>query len=441
MAEPETIPHQLGDYAVRSFAVSVVAGPDKGKAITAASDVLTIGTGDTNDLVLSDSTVSRYHLELRRVRDRILLADNGSTNGVEAGGVLIERGTVRPGSLLRLGRTTVKVEEGEAIQLAAANRDQLGTLRGRTPAMRHVFALIENLCKSAVPVLVLGETGSGKEGIARAIHDGSPRKVGPFEVVDCGTLLSTLIASELFGHERGAFTGATSQHQGAFERANGGTLFLDEIGELPLELQPALLGVLERKTIKRVGGTEQVPVDVRVVAATHQDLRALVNSGRFRQDLYYRLAVVPLRVPPLRERPEDLELLIGHFIKEAGREEAARDLYSPAVLQGLKAHPWPGNVRELRNFVEATLLLGEMPSLGEDGRPLPRPTARSVGIDPALLERPYSEARGTLVEAFEAAYLDRLLERAEGNVSLASRLAGMNRSYLRELIARHRPEQ
>jgi DNA-binding NtrC family response regulator len=435
-----TVPHKTSGLALRALSVEVVAGPDVGKRIVAKRDSLTIGTAKGNDLELSDDTVSRFHLELERVSDRIFLRDNGSTNGVEAGGVLIHAGVVRSGAILRCGKTKLKVDDADPITLEVLEGDELGGLRGRAPIMRRLLADVDRAAQSDAPVLILGETGSGKEVIARALHDASARAGQPFEIVDCGTLMPNLIASELFGHEKGSFTGAVGSHAGAFQRAQGGTLFLDEVGELPEALQPVLLGVLERKMLRTLGGTQMIPVDVRIIAATHRDLRAAVNAGRFRQDLYYRLAVIVCKVPPLRDRLEDLVPLIEQFLAEAGHEGPLEELFPDEVFEMLRAHPWPGNVRELRNFVEVTLALGRAPSLEGDGAPAIK--RREGGLDLSeLIDLPYSVARGRLLEEFESSYLAHLIERAGGNVSKAARIANMNRSYLRQLMARYNPKR
>jgi DNA-binding NtrC family response regulator len=306
--------------------------------------------------------------------------------------------------------------------------------------MRQLMAQVQKAAKSEVPALIVGESGTGKELIARALHDLGPRADGPFEVLDCGSLSPNLVASELFGHERGSFTGADRRREGAFERARGGTLFLDEIGELPAELQPTLLGVLERRQLRRVGGQDVVPVDVRVVAATHRDLRAEVNQNRFRLDLYYRLAVVTLRVTPLRERAEDVPLLVEHFLREAGHDGRVGTVFPHETLERLIAHDWPGNVRELRNVVDATLAMGEAPVIDPlGGEPESAAEADPHAIPIArVLRLPYKRARATVLSEFEARYLRHALDEAEGNVARAARSAGMDRSYLFGLLKRHR---
>ncbi|MBX3270515.1 MAG: sigma 54-dependent Fis family transcriptional regulator [Sandaracinaceae bacterium] len=418
---------------IRSLEVEVIAGPDAGARAGGASDALTVGTADTNDLCLTDPTVSRYHLELRRAGDGLYVVDHGSTNGTRFEGARLERATVPAGSTLTLGHSVIRVSDGARITLPLHEGDELGGLYGRTPVMRHLMARVAKAARASSPVLIVGESGTGKELIARAIHEGSERAAGPFVTVDCGALSPALVASELFGHEKGAFTGADRRHAGAFERADGGTLFLDEVGELGADLQPALLGVLERGRFRRVGGREEVRADVRVVAATHRDLRAEVNAGTFRLDLYYRIAVVVLSSPPLRERVEDVPVLVEHFLREAGHAGPLEEVFGPDALAELCRHRWPGNVRELRNVVEATLAMGEAPALDA---PLAPGDPGALAPD-ALASLPYKEARRVLLDDFERRYVARLLERHDGNVSAAARAGSMDRTYLIKLIGRH----
>jgi DNA-binding NtrC family response regulator len=294
------------------------------------------------------------------------------------------------------------------------------------------MASVSRVAKTDASVLIIGETGSGKEVVSRAIHDNSTRSGGPLEIVDCGSVLPTLLASELFGHEKGAFTGAERQHVGAFERANGGTIFLDEIGELPLQLQSALLGALERRSFKRLGGKDVVEVDVRLISATNRDLRGAVNAKTFRQDLYYRLAVVPLPLPALRERKEDIPMLARHFVELSGYQGDPSEILTAEVLASFDEHDWPDNVRELRNAIEAVLAVGNVATLRSERAP----SVAAGGADPfeSLTELPYHDARDALLEQFEPTYLRRLLARSDGNVSEAARTSGMNRTYLTRLI-------
>jgi DNA-binding NtrC family response regulator len=294
------------------------------------------------------------------------------------------------------------------------------------------MARIRALAKTSTAVLITGESGTGKELIAQALHELGPTRVGPLVAVDCAALSPNLVASELFGHERGAFTGADRPHAGAFERARGGTLFLDEIGEVPLGLQSCLLGVLERRSFRRVGGKADLPLDARIIAATNRDLREGAHSGRFRLDLYHRLAVVVLFAPPLRERLDDIPILVEHFLRKSGHAGPSA-LFDEKTLRSLSERRWPGNVRELRNWVEATLALGEPPPLEEDAPP-PKPSADAIS---AVLHLPYKQARARLLWEFEERYLQEQLERSSGNVSRAARQSGMDRTYLISLLQRH----
>ncbi|MDQ3037834.1 MAG: sigma-54 dependent transcriptional regulator, partial [Myxococcota bacterium] len=307
---------------------------------------------------------------------------------------------------------------------------------------------VQRAAATEAPVLLVGESGTGKEVVARALHDRGPRASEPFVVVDCGALTPTLVASELFGHERGAFTGADRQHTGALEQAHGGTLFLDEIGELPRELQSVLLGALERRAFRRVGGRAEVQVDVRLIAATNRDLRSEVNGGSFRLDLYYRLAVLQLELPALRDRPADVPLLLEHFLRELGYRGDVAQLFPDDAMRALLEHRWPGNVRELRNVAQATLALGLDSllhnGLGRDacGDAAAARAGSAESSDPMslpigeLFAMPFKEARQQALGSFETRYLGHLLERTSGNVSQAAREAGLDRSYLFSLLRR-----
>jgi DNA-binding NtrC family response regulator len=330
--------------------------------------------------------------------------------------------------------------------------DRFGDVLGTTPAMRRLFALLAKAATTEATILVQGETGTGKEALAEAVHQMSRRAKAPFVVVDCGSIPHELIASELFGHAKGSFTGAAADKQGLIEAANRGTLFLDEIGELALDLQPQLLRVLDRRQVRRVGETHAIDVDIRVIAATHRDLRAMVRAGQFREDLYYRLAVVATHVPPLRERKADIPALATWFAERMGRGTFAQ---SPALSELLDRHDWPGNVRELRNVVERALSLGDA-TLGELGDGGGRPATGSEPAEPAeppvrrpssgsapgipvgdVLDLPFKEAKAALVESFERDYLTALLARHRGNISRAASEAGIDRNYIHRLVKKY----
>jgi DNA-binding NtrC family response regulator len=439
--DARTVPHLVKSVPVRSLRAEVIEGPDRGAGRIADADAITIGTAPNNDLVIKDETVSRYHLELRRIDGRIVVQDHGSTNGTKLGVVALERATIPPGTVLELGKTAIKVDDGETIDCEVLANDRLGRIIGRTADMRRLLAVVSRAARTEASALILGETGTGKEVLAYAIHDASSRAGKAFETVDCGSLLPTLVASELFGHEKGAFTGAENKHIGAFERADGGTLFLDEIGELPLQLQATLLGALERKSFRRVGGTKPITIDVRVLAATNRDLRAEVNKGGFREDLYYRLAVLLLRIPPLRERTDDIPLLVEHFLRDTGHAGRVDDVIPKAVMDSLKHHRWPGNVRELRNFVEAALAMGEAPAIDGADRPSqdsfdgPNNGEMSVRLTMQNFDnKKYRDARDVVLREFEHVYFTALLEKTRGNVAMAAREADMDRTYLAQLL-------
>jgi DNA-binding NtrC family response regulator len=403
---------------VRQFAVAVVAGPDRGARVESRGEELSVGTSDGNDLQLTDASVSRHHCAFRAGDRGLELRDLGSRNGTFVGEAEVLRAFVRSGAAIRLGKTTLELTVlDRELEQPLATGDRLGPIIGGSPTMRRLYPLVEQYGASAATVLVTGETGTGKELIAEAIHAASDRRDGPFVVVDCGALSHDLAESELFGHERGAFTGADTERVGAFEAAERGTVFLDEIGELPLALQPLLLRVLENRTVRRVGANEHRTVDVRVVAASHRDLRAEVNAKRFRADLFYRLAVLRIDVPPVRERTADIPALATHFWTGF-----RTDAPPPALLEHLAGQSWPGNVRELRNAVERAALLGWTPEVAAVG-----PGARLT----------YQQAKERAVLEWERAWVEELIGAHAGNLSRAARAARMGRSNLREIARRH----
>jgi len=426
----------------RSFRLRVVSGPDQGKEHMLDEGTTMVGTHNENDVVLTDATVSRYHLEIRVRRDGIEVRDLDTTNGTKHGGAKIGSVVLTGAARLRLGKhTEMDVEPVDTnVDLSEWSSDRFGDVLGTTQPMKRLFALLAKAAPTEATILLQGETGTGKEAIAEAVHRTSRRSKGPFVVVDCGSIPHELIASELFGHAKGSFTGAAGDKQGLIEAANHGTLFLDEIGELALDLQPQLLRVLDRRQVRRVGETQSVDVDIRVVAATHRDLRAMVKAGQFREDLYYRLAVVATFVPPLRERKADIPALATWFAEKMGRGSFAQ---SPALLDQLQKHDWPGNVRELRNVVERALSLGHaaLADLGEGQRPASQPGVDEGGekrqSNPDVLELPFKEAKAQLVEAFERDYLTALLARHHGNISRAAAEAGIDRNYIHRLVKKY----
>ncbi len=437
MAQPPAPPgtHPLersGSFSVKTLMVEVTAGPDSGLRVEAPEDRLTVGTARANHLVLTDPTVSRFHLELSNEKAGIWVRDLGSRNGTLAAEVFIECGRIPVGAELLVGRSRLRVYDGAERKVDGHDAPVLVDMLGDERSMRRLMGTIRRVATTSLPCLITGESGTGKELTARALHAQSGRAGRPFVVVDCGALTPSLMASALFGHERGAFTGAEQRRAGAFERAHGGTLFLDDVGELSLELQPQLLGVLERKRFVTVGGSQELEADVRVIAATSRDLRGEVNRGAFREDLYYRLAVVTLDVPALRDRIQDLPLLAEHFFREAGGSQPFEQAFKPPVLEQMARHGWPGNVRELRNFVEAMVVMGELPE-----RSSSPPSALGLALPAELLEKSYAQARAEVLGAFEQRYLPHLLASAQGNVSGAARRASMDRSYLIKLLEKH----
>jgi DNA-binding NtrC family response regulator len=441
MSDLETqLQPRADEQIVSTLRVEVVDGPDKGKHVV-GGDVVSVGQARDNALALADFTVSRYHLDVTVRPGGILVTDLGSTNGTYIGAVRIERAFVPPGTLLRIGGTTIRFDDAVRRKVPAPHggaRSDLAGMIAVSPQMLRLFADVERVAATPSSVLIVGESGTGKERVAEALHARSPRARAPLVTIDCGALSSNLLASELFGHERGAFTGAERLHRGAFERAANGTVFLDEIGELPAADQSALLGVLERRRFRRVGGSTDLDLEARVIAATNRDLRAEVNTGRFRQDLYHRLAVVVLRLAPLRERREDIPVLIEHFARELGAVGPIATLFGADQLAGWQRHPWQGNIRELRNAVEAALVVGPQPD-STDPAAWSSTHAPSSGFDgdPGGPLLPYKDQRAAVVRDFERAYLTRLMAQAGGNVSQAARIAKMDRSHLIDLLHRH----
>jgi DNA-binding NtrC family response regulator len=394
-----------------------------------------IGSGAGSDARLSDATISRRHLSVALVEGGVLARDLGSTNGSFVRGARFNELILGFGAEIQIGQTVLKyVPEEEPVDVAPAEAESFGALVGRDPKMRQVFRLLSDVAATDATVLLEGQTGTGKELLAEEIHRHSPRRDQPFVVFDCGAVPKDLIESALFGHVRGAFTGAVVDRRGAFAEADGGTLFLDEIGELGLEMQPALLRALDRRMVRPVGGPGYQNVSVRVVAATNRDLRAEVAARRFREDLYYRVAVFRINVPPLRERPTDVPLLVERFIAEFSGGRGLHLL--PDDLQRLTRHGWPGNVRELRNLVERACALsrGDTLDLGDffGDRATPAPASEGVPY-----HMPFKEAKAHVVEHFERQYLQVLLARHGGNLSAAARSAEVDRKHLRELLRKH----
>lgn len=428
------------EYTFHRFRCEVIAGPDKGANQVSDAPEFVLGTADGNQLVLTDRTVSRHHCVIIATPQGFMIRDLGSTNGTTLGGFRIESAYLKPGALIGLGKTSVRFDSlPDTIREPLSEEARYGRVLGESTTMRRIFAMLPRVAASESTVLLEGETGTGKGLLAEAVHQQSARAGGPFVVVDCSSIPSTLLEAELFGYAKGAFTGAYMARPGVFEAANGGTVFLDEIGELPVEMQPKLLRVIEDRMIRRLGTALPVQLDVRVIAATNRDLRQEVNRGTFRSDLFYRLNIVRIRLPALRERREDIPLLAMHFYKQFTKNEDAKP---PAeLLAALIRQDWPGNVRELRSAVERAVLM-EDPELWREamgGTPAPREEgAAAVStqeiFDPSLSFR---AAKEQAVARWERAYLQALIRASDGNLSRAARAARMNRNHLRELLRHH----
>jgi transcriptional regulator with GAF, ATPase, and Fis domain len=422
---------------LRRCKLVVIKGAQRGTEFVIGSELFRVGKAPENDLVLGDETVSRVHFEIMRDAKGYLVRDMKSTNGTFLDGAEVKEAYLRAGSVIAAGSVELKFTPfEERIEILPSEKEQLGEMVGKSPAMREIFGLIEKIAPTDATVLIEGETGTGKDMIARTLHDLSPRSAAPFIVVDCGAVAGTLIESELFGHEKGAFTGAVSARQGAFELANGGTVFLDELGELSLDLQPKLLRVLEQREFRRVGGTKSTKVDLRVIAATRKDLRSEVEKGKFREDLYFRLNVVPITAPSLRERREDIPLLIDSIL--AKLSPGAGTILTDVTRAALMAHDWPGNVRELRNVIERALALGADP--GMLVAPLGPEVSKSAQLRDGVEFEPgvsFRDTKEKWTELFERRYLAWLIKRADGNISKAARDADMDRKYLHKLLRKY----
>ncbi len=422
--------------AVRGFRLEVVEGPGVGASFESSGDRAGVGAHPSNDLVLDDETVSRFHCEIAIGTDGARVRDLGSMNGTVVDGVSVRDAMLRNESLVRLGASVVRFGFRAApAKIALSTSTRFGSLFGHSAAMRAVFALLERAAQSNATVLLEGETGTGKGQAAASLHRASARASRPFVTLDCSAIPPNLIESELFGHEKGAFTTALRDRAGVFEAAAGGTVFLDEIGELPIDVQPKLLRVLEERHVRRVGSNDQRPIDVRVVAATNRNLRAEVNVGRFRSDLFFRLAILRIPMPSLRRRPEDIVPLVETLLESLGAtSEESASLRTDAFLAQLTAASWPGNVRELRNCLERCLVFREA-RLDDDDAPEPSSTsAPGFTIDPT---QPYAAARDHSLAQFERAYVEALLAHHAGKVTAAARGAGINRVYLYKLMRRH----
>ncbi len=482
----------------RRCRLTVLSGDQRGRSVEIGSGAFLVGKGENADLLLTDSTVSREHFVIEQTLGGFVIRDKQSTNGTWIDQFRIREAYLRPGVTVRAGEVQMRFESlFRQLEVPPSEAEQFGDLIGRSVRMRQIFALLERVAKTDATVVLLGETGSGKSAVARAVHNQSARAKKPFVTVDCGAIPENLIESELFGHERGAFTGAVSQRRGALEQAQGGTLFIDELVDLPLHLQPRLLRVLEEREVRRVGGNEPIKLDVRIIAASRKDLWREVEAGRFREDLYFRLAVFTIPLPPLRERSEDIPVLAASFADSlAGGQDLAAKLRAGGGAR-LAQHPFYGNVRELRNVIERAVHLGAdpadelaaaaVPSRSPTGAfpTRPPPSAEAFAPAPSLADRepdpgqvpgevslpepelwkvaqplpagdlveregpdgavplfadctvPFKEAKEKLLDAFEREYLRRLIERSDDNASAMARDAGIDRKHLYNLAKKH----
>jgi transcriptional regulator with GAF, ATPase, and Fis domain len=443
---------------LRKAKLVIATGPDAGKEFELTKQRIGGGRSIINDIPLTDKAVSGTHFEIVSEDDGYRLVDLNSTNGTFVGELRIKEVYLKPNIAFRVGHTELRFQPTQdVVEIALSAKDRFDCVIGSSVKMREIFATLEKVAPSDLTVMLTGETGTGKELVARSIHNLSGRRKGPFVVLDCGAIPRELMESTIFGHEKGAFTGAVGQHKGCFEQAAGGTIFLDEIGELDLGLQPKLLRVLENREMKRVGGDKLIKVDVRVLAATNRDLRKMVNQGTFREDLYFRLSVIHIESPPVRERKEDIPQLVHHFLTEVSKRRNMNLTIAVDAMSALMSYDWPGNVRELRNVVERASSLCDNPTItradlvfGRDGfgtssLSASRPDARSSGgaggapFNQALLGPgvTFKDAKQQVLDEFERLYLSELLNRNRGNITRSAHEAGLTRYHLRELLKRH----
>lgn len=433
---------------LQKYRLTVTQGPDEGQSADFEARRIQIGSSPDNDFILDDPAVSRFHVRIEVDGSGYVLRDLGSKNGTSVSGLRVKEVYLEGGLSFKVGKTTIRFELMEDVaEVRFSGKHRFGGMLGKSLAMREIFSLLERVAATDYTVLVEGESGTGKELVAEAVHQHSPRAKGPFIVVDCSAIPRDLIESELFGHIKGAFTGATATRKGAFEAARGGTLFLDELGELPIDLQPKLLRALENREVKPVGGNATIKTDVRIVAATNRNLIHEVREGNFREDLYYRFAVIKVALPPLRDRTEDISLLVENFLKQANKLAGGRDVdISYKTMEKLKKHAWPGNVRELKNFIERAVLLAQGDSietkfLNTTELRKPEESLATSGASAAALaeqaideDLPFKEAKNRIIEEFEQSYWASLLERTGGNVSKAARIAGVHRKSVEYIL-------
>jgi len=422
--------------AVQEFHLVLMNTHQAGTIFAVAAQTIKVGKAPDNDLILDDPTVSRNHLVIQRQGDRFLVQDLDSTNGTFIDGAQVREAYLRAGAVLEVGDVKLRFQpEISAVEIAPTSEEKLGEMTGKCLPMRQIFALLKRIAPTDSTLLLIGETGTGKGAAARAIHKLSRQSAGPLVVFDCASVSNSLIESELFGHEKGSFTGAVAQRIGCLERANGGTLFLDEIDDLGLELQPKLLRAIEEREFRRLGNSDaHIGFDARIVVASKKDLWVEAQAGRFREDLYFRLSVFTVNLPPLRDRKEDISLLVNAF---AG--EDLWDRLPPQVREQFTAHSWPGNVRELRNALERARHMVEIPELDRHAL-LQEPARTSAAPGPMVpvsYQGSFKECKDGLIRNFEREYLTRLLQKSKGNVAKAAREADLDRKHLYSLLHKY----
>ena len=431
-----------------AFEIRVIEGPDTGRLLViddASPPRSYVGRSSTCELALDDPRVSRRHLALELQGSELVVIDVGSSNRTFFENILGKEVVLRGGERITLGGTVLTVRRtSEAASQPLGTVTTFGKLRGASREMMRLYPLLVRLAASSVPVLIEGETGTGKEVLAEALHEQGPRARGPFVVFDCTAVAPSLLESELFGYERGAFTGAVGARAGVFEEANGGTLFIDEIGDLELSMQAKLLRAVERGEVRRVGSSKTVRVDIRILSATRRDLDAMVQGGLFRDDLYHRLAVARVELPPLRRRVGDVAPLVDFFFRQSGHDPATLPM---GLLARWETHAWPGNVRELRNAVLRYAELGDLADLQANENVSPRTVVGSAPGDDdlvAALRRliargaPFGIARDAVIEAFEREFLDDVIRKTGGNLTKAAEAGGFSRRHLHRLLGKRR---
>ncbi len=425
------------ELSVQSYRLVMTRGPETGRTWEISAGDTRVGKGQDNDVIIVDATVSRNHFTLAQKPEGYLLKDVGSTNGTFLENARVVEAYVHPGMEIRAGEVVLRLQPvNEGVSIPPSGKETFGSLLGSSAPMRKIFALLERVAPTDATILLLGETGTGKGAVSRAIHDNSLRAEKPFVTIDCGAISRTLIESELFGHEKGAFTGATHQRRGALEMCKGGTLFIDELDDLPLDVQPKLLRALDEREIIRVGSNKPLKLDLRVVAASKKDLRVEVAEGRFREDLFYRLSIVTIPLPPLRDRMEDLPRLAENFLEEKGSWESL----PRSFRERLVSHHFPGNVRELRNMIERASYLEGFDSLDLSAFPTELPGEGTANTEFKLTAdymKPFKVAKEALIQRFEREYIKRLLGRSSNKIARAAREAKIDRKYLYMLLSKH----